>query len=80
LWLLASTPPLDGLVGLAGQALVWVTSSYKVNRTNALHGLISLGPGESSVACVSVAGCVQHQNLGRVGTLGAELELRRAFG
>jgi outer membrane receptor protein involved in Fe transport len=48
---------------------------------NDVRGLINLGPaGASSVPCAAAGGCVQYQNIGRVGTLGAEVELRRTFG
>jgi outer membrane receptor protein involved in Fe transport len=48
---------------------------------NDVRGLVSLGPaGTSSVACQAAEGCVQYRNLGHVGTLGGELELRRSWG
>jgi outer membrane receptor protein involved in Fe transport len=48
---------------------------------NDVRGLINLGDaGDSAVACTNAEGCVQYRNLGHVGTLGAEAEIRRAWG
>jgi outer membrane receptor protein involved in Fe transport len=49
---------------------------------NDVRGLIGLGPAEgaTSVPCTNAEGCVQYRNLGHVGTLGVEVELRRTYG
>jgi outer membrane receptor protein involved in Fe transport len=51
---------------------------------NDVRNLVNLGDATASrvgaVECTSPAGCVQYQNLGHVGTLGGEVELRRSWG
>jgi outer membrane receptor protein involved in Fe transport len=49
---------------------------------NDVRGLIQLSPDGTSpsVPCLNAGGCLQYRNLGHIGTLGAEAELRRSWG